>query len=107
MEWLEMNIFKKSKDAKKLEKNARKLEHLSQLAPRIQSKDELRYKFEEVAIQTLKRASEYSKDWTPGVNLTNILCAAFACAGPESVNNTVKSSVSLYAFGICGCKSCT
>ncbi len=31
----------------------------------------------------------------------------YACRSPKSVKNTVKSSVSLYAFRICKCKSCT
>ncbi len=45
-------------------------------------------------------------DW-PGVNFTNILHAAFTLVDPESIKNTVKSSVSVYAFGICKRKSCT
>jgi len=32
---------------------------------------------------------------------------SFMHAEPKSVKNTVKSSVSFYAFGICGRKSCT
>jgi len=35
-----------------------------------------------------------------GVNITNILLKAFMLVDPESVKNTVKSSVSFYAFGI-------
>jgi len=42
-----------------------------------------------------------------GVNFTNVLRAAFTLVDPESFKNTVKSSVSFYAFGICGRKSCT
>jgi len=34
------------------------------------------------------------------VNFINILCTAFALVDPENVKNTVKSSVSFYAFGI-------
>jgi hypothetical protein len=44
---------------------------------------------------------------TSGVNFTNILRTAFALVDPKSVKNTVKSSVSFYAFGIYKCKSCT
>ncbi len=36
------------------------------------------------------------------VNFTNILRAAFTLVDPESVKNAFKSSVSFYAFGICG-----
>jgi hypothetical protein len=39
-------------------------------------------------------------DQTSGVNFIYILCTAFALVDPESVKNTVKSSVSFYAFGI-------
>ncbi len=35
------------------------------------------------------------------VNFTKVLCAAFTLVDPKSVKNTVKSSVSFYAFGIC------
>jgi len=35
-----------------------------------------------------------------GVNFTNVLHEAFTLVDPESVKNTVKSSVSFYAFGI-------
>jgi hypothetical protein len=45
--------------------------------------------------------------FTPGVNFINVLCTAFALVDPESVKNTVKSSVSFYAFGIYKRKSCT
>jgi len=44
---------------------------------------------------------------TTGVNFINILCTAFALIDPESVKNTVKSSVSFYAFGIYKRKSCS
>jgi len=43
----------------------------------------------------------------PGVHFINVICTAFALVDPESVKNTVKSSVSLYAFGIYERKSCT
>jgi len=36
----------------------------------------------------------------PGVNFTNILLAAFTLVDLKGVKNTVKSSVSFYAFGI-------
>jgi len=42
----------------------------------------------------------------PGVNFINILRAAFTLVDPESVKNTVKSSVSFHAFGIYEHKSC-
>jgi hypothetical protein len=42
----------------------------------------------------------------PGVNFTNILCPAFTLIDTESIKNTVMSSVSFYAFGICVRKSC-
>jgi len=42
----------------------------------------------------------------PGVNFINVLTAGFACADPESIKNTVKSSVSFYAFGKYVGKSC-
>jgi len=44
---------------------------------------------------------------TSSVNFINILCTAFALIDPESVKNTVKSSVFFYAFGIYERKSCT
>jgi len=36
----------------------------------------------------------------PGVNFINVSSTAFALVDPKSVKNTVKSSVSFYAFGI-------
>jgi len=42
-----------------------------------------------------------------GLNFINVLRTAFSLVDPESVKNTVKSSVSFYTFGICACKSCT
>ena len=36
----------------------------------------------------------------PGLDFINVLRTAFALVDPESVKNTVKSSVSFYAFGI-------
>jgi len=44
---------------------------------------------------------------TPGIDFTNILRTAFVLVDHESVKNTVKSSVSFYAFGIYESKSCT
>ncbi len=66
MEWMKKNIFKKVKDEKKLN-------HLSHLASQIQTKDELIYKLEEASIETLKRAVEFSKDWTPGNHIPTLL----------------------------------
>jgi hypothetical protein len=43
----------------------------------------------------------------PGVIFTNFLLAGFALVDPKSIKNTVKSSVSFDAFGICMRKSCT
>ncbi len=43
----------------------------------------------------------------PCVNFINVLRTAFALIDPKSVTNTVKSSVSFYAFGIYERKSCT
>ncbi len=45
--------------------------------------------------------------FTAGIDFTNILRTAFALIDHESVKNTVKSSVSFYAFGIYKLKSCT
>ncbi len=50
---------------------------------------------------------DFACGWRQGVNFTNILPTAFTLVDPESVKNTVKSSVSFYAFRICACKSCT
>ncbi len=44
---------------------------------------------------------------TPIANFINVLRAAFALVDPESVKNTVKSSVSFNAFGIYERKSCS
>ena len=44
---------------------------------------------------------------TPGLNFINILRTAFTLVDPKSVKNTLKSSVSFYAFGIYVRKSCT
>ncbi len=35
------------------------------------------------------------KDWRPGVNFSNILCAAFARVEPKSVKKELKSSIFL------------
>ncbi len=43
----------------------------------------------------------------PSFNFINVLCLAFTLVDPESVKNTVKSSVSFYAFWIYERKSCT
>ncbi len=42
-----------------------------------------------------------------GVNFTNVLHEAFNIIDSKSVKNTVKSSISFYAFRICERKSCT
>jgi hypothetical protein len=42
-----------------------------------------------------------------GVNFINVLRTAFALVESKSVKNTVKSSVSFYAFGIYERKNCT
>jgi len=42
-----------------------------------------------------------------GLNFINVLCTAITLVDPESVKNTVKSSVSFYPLGICRPKSCT
>jgi len=42
-----------------------------------------------------------------GVNFINVIRTAFTLVDPKSVKNTVKSSVSFYAFGIYERKSCT
>jgi len=42
---------------------------------------------------------------TPGVNLTNILEAAFTRADPKSAKKMVNLTVFLGAFGICARKS--
>jgi hypothetical protein len=44
---------------------------------------------------------------TLGLNFINVLRTAFALVDPKSVINTVKSSVSFYAFGTYKRKSCT
>jgi len=43
---------------------------------------------------------------TAGVNFINVLCTAFKLVDQESIKNTVKSSESFYALGICEHKSC-
>jgi len=43
----------------------------------------------------------------PGVNFINVLCTAFVLVDPESIKNTVKASVSFYAFRIYERKSRT
>jgi len=45
--------------------------------------------------------------FAPSVSFINDLRTAFALVDPKSVKNTVKSSVSFYAFGIYERKSCT
>jgi len=48
----------------------------------------------------------WSESGQPGVNFTNVLRAAFMLIDPESIKNTVNSSVSFLAFMICQRKSC-
>jgi len=50
--------------------------------------------------------NERWKSRRAGVNFINVLHTAFALIDPESVKNTVKSSVSFYTFGIYEHKSC-
>ncbi len=52
------------------------------------------------------RRSQWDWSWRSGVNFISVLCTAFALEDPESIKNTVKSSVSIYAFGIYVRKSC-
>jgi len=69
-----------------------------------------KYKSEKVELEKFKfQRVEYEKVelGRTGVNFINILCTAFALVDPKSVKNTVKSSVSFYAFGINERKSCT
>jgi len=55
----------------------------------------------------VKTTSKTLMIFTPGVNFINVLRTAFALVDPKSVKNTVKSSVTFYAFGIYERKSCT
>jgi hypothetical protein len=41
-----------------------------------------------------------------GVDFINVKSTAFTLIDPKSVNNTVKSSISFYAFSIYESKSC-
>ena len=59
MEWMSKKIFIKSKDAKKVR-------HLATLLDGAGTKDEMRFVFDNLAIQTLKEASTHSEHWTPG-----------------------------------------
>jgi len=59
------------------------------------------------ALSYQKRVHKMLMELTTGVNFTNVLRTAFALVDPKSVKNTVKSSVTFYAFGIYECKSCT
>ncbi len=54
-----------------------------------------------------KHSDRSQSDFKPGVDFINVLRAAFAPVDPKSVKNTVKSSVTFYAFGIYERKSCT
>jgi hypothetical protein len=60
-------------------------------------------------VDTLRRTDKEREKfhWRHGVDFTDILRAFFALVDPESVKNTVKSSVSFDAFGLRACKSCT
>ncbi len=52
-----------------------------------------------------KRVHKTFMKLTPCVKFTNVLRAAFTLIDPKSIKNTVKSSVSFYAFGICMVKA--
>ncbi len=56
---------------------------------------------------SVSKAFRVDVEWQTGVNFINVLYTAFTLVDPESVKNTVKSSVTFYTFGIYGCKSCT
>ncbi len=60
---------------------------------------------EEVSREAERRLRSFLQ--SSGVNFTNVLRPAFTLVDLESVKNTVKSSVSFYAFGIYERKSCT
>jgi len=53
-----------------------------------------------------KHCRKFSRNISSGVNFINVLRTDFTLVDPKSVKNTVKSSVSSYAFGICKSKSC-
>ena len=59
IDWMSENVFKKSKDAKKVR-------HLSEKMKKIRTKDEFRHRLESLAIETLQNASKSSTEWTPG-----------------------------------------
>jgi len=59
------------------------------------------------AIWTIFGGSLNNLIFRSGVNFINVLREAFTLVDPKSVKNTVKSSVSFYAFGIYKRKSCT
>jgi len=52
-----------------------------------------------------KRVHKTFMKLTPCVKFTNVSRTAFMLVDPKSVKNTVKSSVSFYAFGICMVKA--
>jgi len=62
------------------------------------------YIVEEISINVISIKRENLQE--PGVNFINVLGAAFVLIDPKSVKNTVKSSVSVYAFGLRAHKSC-
>jgi hypothetical protein len=59
IDWMSENVFKKSKDAKKVR-------HLSEKMKEVQTKDQFRHRLESLASETLQNASKFSTDWTPG-----------------------------------------
>ena len=59
IDWMSENVFKKSKDAKKVR-------HLSEKMKEVETKDQFRHRLESLASETLQNASKFSTDWTPG-----------------------------------------
>ncbi len=72
---------------------------------RTQSSDQ--YLFTLLGSTSVKAVRRTLMKLSPGVHFINILCTAFALVDPKSIKNTVKSSMSFYAFGIYERKSCT
>ena len=64
MNWIAQNIFPKSKKAKS--KDERKVRHLATLVGGAQTKDEMRFAFDSLAIETLNQAATQSEHWTSG-----------------------------------------
>jgi hypothetical protein len=78
MEWMSQNIFKKSKEA-------RKVRHLATLVNGAQTKEEMRFALDNLAIQALNQAATHSElptsiCWTPGKHST-LKCQIPSCSG--------------------------